>query len=187
MRRNRFILFIALVMIGLGAWFLYNRTIEPVILPTPEPVTITPAPVTITGTVDRILIEKQARRLTVYQNQIPVKTYDIGLGFAPLGDKVKEGDGKTPEGVYKINRRNAQSSFTLSLGIDYPLAKDLERARIGGYSAGGDIFIHGQPNSLSDRLKIRGDWTAGCIALSNAEIRELWAAAPMGTEVEIRP
>lgn len=79
-----------------------------------------------------------------------MRVYQIALDFAPAGDKVREGDGKTPEGWYKIDRRNPQSAFHLSLGINYPLPEDLKRAREGGYSAGGDIFIHCQPNKLPD-------------------------------------
>lgn len=140
----------------------------------------------IEGEIDHILIEKAARKMTLFQNGQPVRIYDIALGFAPAGDKVREGDGKTPEGWYKIDRRNPQSAFHLSLGINYPKPEDLKRARDGGYSAGGDIFIHGQPNKLPDTRKYGGDWTAGCIALDNYQIREVWAVTPIGTTVEIR-
>lgn len=140
----------------------------------------------IEGEIDHILIEKTARKMTLYQNGQPVRVYNVALGFAPAGDKVREGDGKTPEGWYKIDRRNPQSAFHLSLGINYPLPSDLKRARDGGYSAGGDIFIHGQPNKLPDNRKYAGDWTAGCIALTNPEIREIWAVTPIGTTVEIK-
>ena len=133
------------------------------------------------------MIEKANRRMTAYQNNQAVRSYVIGLGFAPEGDKIREGDGKTPEGLYKINRRNPKSSYTLSLGIDYPKAHDLERARQGGYSAGGDIFIHGQPNKLLDLITLDGDWTLGCIAISNAEMRELYKHTPIGAVVDIRP
>jgi murein L,D-transpeptidase YafK len=142
--------------------------------------------ISIEGEIDHILIEKTARKMTLYQNGQPVRIYNIALGFAPSGDKVREGDGKTPEGTYKIDRRNPQSAFTLSLGINYPLPEDLKRAREGGYSAGGDIFIHGQPNKLPDNRKYAGDWTAGCIALTNPEIREIWQVTPIGTTVEIK-
>ncbi len=150
---------------------------------------ITPPPqiqTSIEGEIDHILIEKAARKMTLFQNGQPVRVYSIALGFGPIGDKVREGDGKTPEGLYKIDRRNPQSSFHLSLGINYPLPEDLQRAREGGYSAGGDIFIHGQPNRLPDNRKYAGDWTAGCIALTNPEIREVWAVTPIGTTVEIK-
>jgi murein L,D-transpeptidase YafK len=140
----------------------------------------------IEGKIDYILVEKSARKMTLLQNGEPVRTYTIALGFAPGGTKIREGDGKTPEGIYKIDRRNANSAFTLSLGINYPTPADITRARAGGYSPGGDIFIHGQPNRMPESLQAKGDWTAGCIALTNPEIREVWQVTPIGTTVEIR-
>lgn len=139
------------------------------------------------GNIDRILIEKGARRLTVYQDGKRVREYRIALGFTPDGDKVRQGDGKTPEGIYKIDRRNDRSKFHLSLGINYPQPEDRARAKKGGYSPGGDIFIHGQPNQIADGYRVKGDWTEGCVAIDNHQIEELFAATPMGTEVEIRP
>ncbi len=136
--------------------------------------------------VDHILIEKSARRLTATQNGAVVMQADIALGFTPEGDKEVEGDGKTPVGVFKINRRNPQSAYHLSLGIDYPKPDDLERARQRGEDPGGDIFIDGQPNGLGG-LTLPGDWTAGCIAVSNSEMERLWRLTTNGTTVEIRP
>ena len=89
--------------------------------------------------------------------------------------------------TFTIDRRNSESAFHLSIGLDYPQPEDRARAAKAGYSPGGDIFIHGQPNALPDGLKIKGDWTAGCIALTNAEIEEIWAVTPIGTKVEVRP
>lgn len=139
------------------------------------------------GNIDRILIEKGDRRLTVYQDGKRVREYRIALGFTPAGDKVMQGDGKTPEGIYRIDRRNDRSKFHLSLGIDYPQPEDRARARKGGYSPGGDIFIHGQPNQIAEGYRVKGDWTEGCVAIDNHQIEELFAATPLGTEVEIRP
>ena len=136
---------------------------------------------------DHILIEKAARRLTVFREGTPLRSYKIALGFAPDGDKAQQGDGKTPEGIFKVNRRNGESKFHLSLGLDYPRPDDLARARTAGINPGGDIFIHGQPNGM-DRLRaISYDWTAGCIAISNHEIEELWRMVGIGTTVEIKP
>lgn len=144
-------------------------------------------PPPLTGEVDRIVIEKAARRMQLIQNGKPVRTYRIALGFAPEGDKDRQGDGRTPEGEFRIDRRNGQSAFHLSVGLDYPRPHDRSEALAAGYSPGGDIFIHGQPNSLPEGFKLRGDWTAGCIALTNVEMREVWAVTPIGTPVEIRP
>lgn len=138
-------------------------------------------------TVERIVIDKSDRRMEVYGGGKLLKTYPIALGFAPDGAKQRQGDGKTPEGVFRINRRNDRSRYHLSLGLDYPHPADRARAAQGGYSPGGDIFIHGQPNQIPAGSKLPGDWTAGCIAVTDAEIEELFPRVPIGTEVEIRP
>ncbi|WP_234995299.1 L,D-transpeptidase family protein [Ruegeria meonggei] len=136
--------------------------------------------------VDHILIEKSARLLTASLDGAVVLQADVALGFAPEGDKQQEGDGKTPIGVFEIDRRNPQSAFHLSLGINYPQPKDIENAHAQGIDPGGDIFIHGQPNGVVG-MTLPGDWTAGCIALSNAEMAKLWSLTSNGTVVEIRP
>lgn len=141
----------------------------------------------LTGGIDRILIEKSARRMTAFRDGQMLKTYRIALGFAPVGDKDRQGDGKTPEGTFTIDRLNPQSAYHLSLGLDYPQPADRARAAALGIDPGGDIFIHGQPNNQPRGQVVPGDWTAGCIAVSDAEIRELYAAARIGTKVEIRP
>jgi murein L,D-transpeptidase YafK len=173
---SRLLRFLCLFALLAGAWLLLQRPATP-----PPPL----AP--LTEQIDHILVEKAARRLTVYRGQEAIRSYDIALGFTPEGDKQVEGDGKTPEGLFTINRRNPQSSFHLSLGINYPQPEDIAFARTLNQSAGGDIFIHGQPNSLPKAITLPGDWTAGCIAVSNAEIEELWRITPNGTPVEIRP
>lgn len=152
----------------------------------PVPMPTAPPP-PLVGEVDRIVIEKAARRMQLFQDGKAVRTYRIALGFTPEGDKARQGDGKTPEGAFTVDRRNPESAFHLSVGLDYPRPEDRERAAKGGYSPGGDIFIHGQPNALPEGLRLKGDWTAGCIALTNAEIREVWAVTPIGTKVEILP
>ncbi len=165
--------------IGLAGFIAYERYFAPPVTPPPL------AP--LTGQIDRILIEKSARRLTVYREGEALRTYRVALGFAPQGDKDREGDGKTPEGTFRIDRRNPASAFHLSLGLDYPHPDDRARAAAAGYSPGGDIFIHGQPNGFGAVATLRYDWTEGCIAVSDAEIEELWRITPIGTEVEIRP
>lgn len=167
------------LLIGFG--FIAASLYSP---PVPVP-TVPPPP--LAGQIDRIVIEKSARRMRLFQGGKPVRTYRIALGFTPAGDKLRQGDGKTPEGEFTIDRRNSESAFHLSIGLDYPQLEDRARATKAGYSPGGDIFIHGQPNALPEGLKIKGDWTAGCIAVTNAEIREIWAVTPIGTKVEVRP
>jgi hypothetical protein len=143
------------------------------------------------GTLQRHLARQPHRRRQILAQHVP----DAGSGDAgavprasrvrtPDGHKERSGDGRTPEGVYWIDRRNPRSEYFLSLGVSYPNAADVARARAMGVDPGGDIFIHGEP--------IRGawhrgknDWTAGCIAVSNAEIEEIWAMVPTGTQVTI--
>ena len=136
--------------------------------------------------VDYLVIDKSERLLIAYSAGRPVRAYrGLQFGDVPAGHKRFQGDERTPEGIYTINRRNPQSRFHLSLGISYPNRADRDFAAQYGRSAGGDIFIHGQPTGRAGRM--RGDWTDGCVALSNAEIEELWQIVPDGTPIEIRP
>ncbi|MGO4907507.1 murein L,D-transpeptidase family protein [Pseudorhodobacter sp. W20_MBD10_FR17] len=155
-----------------------------IVMRPPPVVTVLPP---LTGAIDRIVVQKSARRMMLFQDSSVVREYRIALGFAPLGAKDRQGDGRTPEGLFKIDRRNAESAYHLSLGINYPRAQDLARAAKGGYSPGGDIFFHGQPNAWPDGAVVAGDWTAGCMALTDAEMREIWDFVPIGTAVEILP
>jgi murein L,D-transpeptidase YafK len=145
-------------------------------------------PFDVTRNVDFILVEKSDRTLTLFRGGQPVRTYrGVAFGDAPQGHKRFQGDERTPEGRYTIAYGNPQSSFHLSLKIDYPNAADRAYAGRFGRSPGGDIFIHGQPNGAPEGQKIAYHWTDGCIALSNAEIEELWQTVPNGTPIEIRP
>lgn len=135
---------------------------------------------------DFILIDKSERTLWVYSEGAVVRTYTgLQLGDAPLEHKQFEGDERTPEGRYTIDYGNERSSYYLSLHISYPNAADRAFAEGEGRSPGGAIFIHGQPNALPAG-RVPGDWTDGCIALSNEEIAELWSLVPDGTPIEIR-
>ena len=140
-------------------------------------------------TIDRIVVEKSARRLSVFRKGNRVKTYQIALGRSPLGAKEQEGDMKTPEGFYKIDGRNPQSSFHLALHVSYPSHEDDKRAAGRGVSAGYDIMIHGIQNGHGwiGAFHRWNDWTAGCIAVTNEEMEELWRVTPDGTTIEIRP
>lgn len=139
------------------------------------------------GTADFLLVDKSERTLTVFAGGRAMKTYqDLQFGGAPQGHKQFEGDERTPEGRYSIDTRNPASAFHLSLRISYPNAADRAYAEARGRSPGGEIFLHGQPNWLPAG-RLPGDWTDGCIALSNAEIEELWRMVPDGTSIEIRP
>lgn len=135
---------------------------------------------------DYLLVDKSERLLVAYQNGRPIRAYrGLQFGDAPMGHKRFQGDERTPEGVYTIDTRNPRSRFHLSLRISYPNRQDRAFASQYGRSPGGDIFIHGQPTGMPGRM--RGDWTDGCIALTNEEIEELWQIVPDGTPIEIRP
>lgn len=145
-----------------------------------------PPPPPVAGEIDHILVDKSLRLMVLYQDGRPVRAWRVALGFTPEGAKSRQGDGKTPEGRFRIDRRNDRSAFHLSLGIDYPQKAHRAAARAAGVSPGGDIFIHGQPNAMPEGFRMRGDWTEGCIALTNAQMEELWRVTPLGVTVEIR-
>ena len=111
----------------------------------------------------------------------------IQLGGAPLGPKHFQGDRRTPEGHYTLDYGNPGSAYHLSLHISYPSAADVAFARGAGRAPGGEVFIHGQPNDWHHASRVPGDWTDGCIALSNAEVEMLWARVAIGTPIDIEP
>lgn len=138
--------------------------------------------------VTSIVVNKGARKMYLLNNEDILREYEVDLGFAPEGAKRIEGDGKTPEGTYLIDRRNPNSSFHLSVGISYPNTADVALARSIGKKPGGEIFIHGEPNNPKDRkraARVR-DWTAGCIAVKNHEIEEVYAMVQTGTLISLR-
>jgi murein L,D-transpeptidase YafK len=132
--------------------------------------------------VSRVVVLKGNRKMYLLNGNSALRTYDFDLGFAPVGHKQIEGDGRTPEGSYLIDRRNPNSSFHLSIGIDYPNARDIAVAEAMGKSPGGEIFIHGQPTLGSPNGP---DWTAGCIAVENPEIEEIYAMVQNGTQIDL--
>ncbi|HTG81693.1 MAG TPA: L,D-transpeptidase family protein, partial [Geobacteraceae bacterium] len=144
---------------------------------------------TLKRPVDRILIEKKERRLMLISKGEVLRTYKIALGGNPIGPKEREGDNKTPEGIYVIDSRNKDSRYHLSLHISYPNERDRKRARELGVSPGGNIMIHGIKKGFSwvGDAHAEIDWTKGCIAVTDEEIEEIAKVAPNGTIVEIRP
>jgi murein L,D-transpeptidase YafK len=133
--------------------------------------------------VTRVEVNKSTRVMTLWHHDQVLATYDVELGFAPLGHKFQEGDGRTPEGDYIIDRRNPNSEYYLSLGIDYPNEADIAAAEEAGVDPGGDIFIHGTPRPFA-RVD---DWTFGCIAVTNREMRQIYAMVRDGTPITILP
>ena len=145
--------------------------------------------VTATGRVDLVRVDKSERRMQLLVGAVVVKTYMIALGADPVGHKQREGDERTPEGRYVLDWRNARSIAYRSIHISYPNAQDSALAQAGGYSPGGSIMIHGQPNGYGwwSWLLQRFDWTDGCIAVTDAEMAEIWDMVDNGTPIEIHP
>ncbi|HSP45313.1 MAG TPA: L,D-transpeptidase family protein [Chthoniobacterales bacterium] len=138
---------------------------------------------------DRVRVEKSARRLTLLRNGAALKTYRVALGRAPAGAKEHEGDQRTPEGLYSIDFHKPDSDYHLALHVSYPEQRDVDRAAAQGLPAGSDIMIHGLPNGRGwvGRFHRRTDWTAGCIAVTDFEIEEIYRAVADGTPIELLP
>jgi murein L,D-transpeptidase YafK len=134
--------------------------------------------------VTRVYVDKSERVLHLMNGERVLRTYNIDLGFAPEGHKRFEGDGRTPEGLYYVTHRNPRSAFHKSLGISYPNARDRARARAAGRSPGGDIYIHGRAPRNPNPAK---DWTLGCLAVTNAQMDEIYRYVAPGTPIYIAP
>lgn len=152
---------------------------------TPKPV----SPVPGDAIVDRIVIEKAAHRMTLFTGDRKLATYRVSLGHGGLAPKAREGDGRTPEGDYRITGRNPNSAYHLSLRIGYPTTAQTSAARKAGVDPGGDIMIHGLPNGRGGLAKAYTgrDWTDGCIAVTDAEMDEIWRLTRDGARVHITP
>jgi murein L,D-transpeptidase YafK len=139
--------------------------------------------------VDRLVVHKNDRRLVLMHGETVVRTYKIALGINPIGQKERVGDYRTPEGHYVLARRNPRSEYFLSLQVSYPNEIDLRRARKNHWDAGGSIMIHGLPNQLKHAPAYYEitDWTDGCIALSNADMVEVWLLTPDNAPIDILP
>ncbi len=144
--------------------------------------------------VDKVVVYKSQRQIDLIDDGEVIKSYPMRLGFAPIGHKTTEGDGKTPEGSYVLDWRNPQSQFYRSLHISYPNKQDLAQAKERGVSAGGDVMIHGSAKKtggskgqpLYSYLPAK-DWTWGCISVSNEAMDEIWNNVKNGTKIEIFP
>ena len=132
--------------------------------------------------VSHVVVQKAARRMHLISGQTVLRSYGVQLGFTADGPKRQRGDGRTPEGHYRIDRRNPNSAFFLSVGIDYPNAQDRAWAEVQGIDPGGDIFVHGHGDERRGRSH---DWTAGCVAVTNREMRDVYAMVRNGTPISI--
>ncbi len=138
---------------------------------------------------DRVVVLKKERTLELMSAGRVLNTYKVALGREPTGSKVRQGDHKTPEGIYVLDHRNNHSRFYRSIHISYPNAQDRTEAARLGADPGGDIMIHGLPNGFGwlGTLHRKMDWTDGCIAVTDEEMDEIWRVVPDGTRIEIRP
>ena len=177
--RRFFISSLVLVCLAAVGLYLYSLYVAPRIA--------APDIVTTSTQADAIIVEKAKREMVLMKDGAILARYKIRLGFAPVGTKERRGDGKTPEGTYRIDRRNKHSAYHLSLGINYPTPAERKAAGQKGIDPGDNIFIHGQPNQMGELPALPYDWTAGCIAVSNREIRQIWSMVSIGTPVTIRP
>lgn len=138
---------------------------------------------------DKVLVDKSDRKLYLLRNDRVVAEYPIKLGLNPYGHKQHEGDFRTPEGRYTLTRRNPRSDFFLAIQVSYPNKEDAAWAKENGWRPGGLIMIHGQPNvpKRPPEFYATRDWTDGCIALSNADMVDVWLRTSVGLPIEIRP
>ncbi len=139
--------------------------------------------------IDKLVVKKSERIMQAYSKGEVIKVYSISLGRNPLGDKKFEGDKRTPEGSYTINDKNPNSGFHKNLGVSYPNKDDINEANKLGLKTGGEIKIHGLRNGLGFIGKFHRlfDWTAGCIALTDNEVDELYDHVIIGTPIIINP
>ncbi|PAU65377.1 hypothetical protein BZL41_06815 [Pseudomonas sp. PIC25] len=139
--------------------------------------------------VDKVLVVKSERKLHLISKGQTLKSYRVSLGKQPKGPKLREGDKRTPEGFYWIDWRKPSDKYNLSMHISYPNARDLARARQEGVPPGSMIMIHGTPldEEYPEWYFQTLDWTEGCIALTNADMKEIWSLVKDGTLIEIRP
>lgn len=139
--------------------------------------------------VDRVVVRKADHRLFLLHGDSIVRTYPVSLGQNPVGQKERSGDSRTPEGSYRLESRNAHSDYFLSIKISYPSQADLEQARAHHRDPGGQIMIHGLPNELKHdpHYYETHDWTDGCIAVSNADMAEIWRLTPDNVPIDIFP
>ncbi|MDH5254487.1 MAG: L,D-transpeptidase family protein [Gammaproteobacteria bacterium] len=147
------------------------------------------APASAIEMADRVVVRKSERRLLLMRGDRILRSFDVALGLSPTGHKQREGDFRTPEGNYRLAGRNPNSDFFLAIQVNYPGPDDVRRAAEEGANPGGQIMIHGQPNRPSRPLEYyqKRDWTNGCIAVSNADMVDIWLMTPDNTPIQILP
>ncbi len=185
--RHRFLPLLAVLVLPLPApafdFLGWTDTAEPKKAADTQPKTVSRA--SAPGTVDRIVVKKGERRLYLMRGDERFRSYKIALGYQPAGRKQRKGDGRTPEGIYYLDWRSDRSNYRKALHISYPNMQDRLRALRKGDDPGGLIMIHGQPTRRGENRS--GDWTFGCIAVSDLAIDEIWSYTSVGTTIEILP
>jgi len=158
-------------------------------VPEAHPAMLTPPTMESLPIVDRVVVHKGERRLLLMHGGNVVRSYHVALGLNPAGQKERSGDFRTPEGTYRLEKRNPRSDFFLSIKVSYPNEADLKRARARHWDTGGSIMIHGLPNLLKHEPEYyeNHDWTDGCIAVSNADMTEIWMLTPDDAPIDILP
>jgi len=158
-------------------------------LPQPQPVMLPQPTLSTLPLVDRVVVRKGERRLLLMHGGNIVRSYHVALGLNPVGQKERSGDFRTPEGTYRLERRNARSDYFLSIKVSYPNEADQKRAHSRHWDTGGSIMIHGLPNYLKHEPEyyMAHDWTDGCIAVSNADMTEIWMLTPDDVPIDILP
>ena len=155
-------------------------------LPVTEPVALTSETL---PAVDRVVVKKSERKMFLMHGGNVVRAYHVALGLSPVGQKERSGDVRTPVGSYRLDVRNPRSDYFLSIKVSYPNETDMKRARARHWDTGGSIMIHGLPNYLKHEPEyyLAHDWTDGCIAVSNADMTEIWMLTPDDVAIDILP
>lgn len=192
-------LLIILIILAIAGAFLYQKygqylPSQPATTPSQNLTTTEMAKIRQNTPITEVKVYKSERHIQLLHREQVIRRYPMRLGFDPIGHKVQEGDGKTPEGQYVLDWRNPQSAFYKSLHVSYPNTQDQTKAKQLGVSAGGDIMIHGSATTaqvkklpqLMDYLP-RNDWTWGCMAVRNIDMDEIWTLVDNGTLITIYP
>ena len=196
---KKIILLISLILLAIASAFAYQKygkylPSEPTTTPIHSLTSAEMAKIRQNTPITEVKVYKSERIVKLLHREQTIRTYPMRLGFDPIGHKVQEGDGKTPEGHYVLDWRNPKSAFYKSLHVNYPNAQDQAKAKQLGVSAGGDIMIHGsattaQVNKLPKLMDYlpQKDWTWGCVAVRNVDMDEIWTLVDDGTIITIYP
>ena len=196
---KKIIILISLILLAIAGAFAYQKygkylPSEPTTTPIHSLTSAEMAKIRQNTPITEVKVYKSERIVKLLHREQTIRTYPMRLGFDPIGHKVQEGDGKTPEGHYVLDWRNPKSAFYKSLHVNYPNAQDQAKAKQLGVSAGGDIMIHGsatttQVNKLPKLMDYlpQKDWTWGCVAVRNVDMDEIWTLVDDGTIITIYP